>query len=193
MTNSISALLTRKEIITSRLAVSIIGISAFVLFTWLGAYARIPLRFTPVPITLQTFFVFLSGAILGRKLGSISQAAYIVLGAIGLPFFVMGSFGIAYMAGPTGGYLLGFVLASYIIGNLLKDRESLAAIIFAFTIGAAAILLSGGAWLAFGLRLGVKAGFLLGVLPFIPGCALKIVAASIITKKYIKRSKALFY
>ncbi|MFH1867742.1 MAG: biotin transporter BioY [Candidatus Omnitrophota bacterium] len=192
MNNSISVSLTKNEIISSKTATAIIGVVSFVLLTTLGAYVYIPLGFTPVPITLQTFFVILSGAILGKKFGAISQISYIALGATGLPMFLSGSFGLAYLLGPTGGYILGFVAASYAIGKLLRNNDSLVSIVTALIIGEAIILSLGAGWLMAGLRFSLSNAFYLGVLPFIPGDIIKIIVASLICKKYLKRAKFLF-
>ncbi|MFN2327253.1 MAG: biotin transporter BioY, partial [Gemmatimonadales bacterium] len=78
-------------------------VAAFALATAFGAHVAVPL--TPVPVTLQTLFVVLAGAMLGPRLGAASQIAYLGMGIAGLPVFV-GGFGLAYLAGPTGGYLL---------------------------------------------------------------------------------------
>ena len=188
-----SIAISKREIITSRAAISTIGVISFALLTWLGAGIYIPLGFTPVPITLQTFFVFLSGAILGKRLGSLSQSIYLLAGSIGMPIFFSGSFGFLYLFGPTGGYLVGFIAASWVIGCMLQDRDSIGHILAAFIIGAVVIFSCGAGWLAFGLRLGIKQAVYLGILPFMPGCIIKILAASVITKSYIKRSKQLFY
>jgi len=193
MYGSISGALTKKEIVTGKTVTALIGIFGFVLFTALGAYVYIPLRITPVPITLQTFFVLSSGAILGRRLGSLSQVLYFALGATGLPLFLSGSWGISHIFGPTGGYLLGFVAASYIIGGILNRRDSTTAIVIALIIGELVILIFGAAWLWAGLHFSLKQAFYLGVLPFIPGDTLKLIAAVIICKRYLKRAKALFY
>jgi biotin transport system substrate-specific component len=102
-----------KEFISSKKAVAAIGVTFFVLATALSAYVRIPVPGSPVPITLQTFFVLLAGAVLGRKLGAASQIGYVILGAVGLPIFQGAGYGIAYLFGPTGGYLMGFAAAAY--------------------------------------------------------------------------------
>ena len=193
MRTTASAVIARKELIENKVTVSLLGVIGFTLLTWLGAYVYIPLKATPVPITMQTLFVFLSGAILGKKLGALSQTLYLTLGAIGIPFFAAGSFGIFYLFGPTGGYILGFVAASHIIGRMLEKRESLASIITAFITGAIVIFSLGAGWLAFGLGIGIRKALYLGVLPFIPGCIMKIAIAAAITKSCLKRSKQLFY
>ena len=124
-------LLGKRDVILDRRVCAVIGVGGFILSTALGAYARIYLPFTPVPITLQTFFVLLSGAVLGKKLGGISQAGYVILGGIGLPLFA-GMGGIEYLFGPTGGYLIGFIVASWVIGKMLERRKNFLWINFSF-------------------------------------------------------------
>ena len=87
-----------------------------VALTTAGAYVRIP--FYPAPLTLQTLFSVLSGAVLGYKYGPLSQFIYITLGLAGLPVFASGG-GIAYVFSPTFGYLLGFALCSFVTGLIL--------------------------------------------------------------------------
>ena len=72
----------------------------------------------PVPLTLQTLFTYLAGAVLGPSLGALSQVIYILLGGIGLPVFAGGKAGFGTLLGPTGGYLFGFIAASFAIGKL---------------------------------------------------------------------------
>ena len=85
------------------------------------AQVKIPIPFTPVPLTGQTFAVLLVGAALGSKRGAISLVLYTLMGALGLPFFAGGASGLAYLSGPTLGYLVGFIAAAYVIG-LLAER-----------------------------------------------------------------------
>ena len=76
------------------------------------AQVRIPLPFTPIPITGQTFAVLLVGVALGSRRGAASLALYLLMGLAGLPFFAGGASGMAYVLGPTGGYLVGFIAAA---------------------------------------------------------------------------------
>jgi biotin transporter BioY len=91
------------------------------LFVAVLAQIEIPLPFTPVPITGQTFGVLLVGAALGSKRGAASLASYLSMGIVGLPFFAGGAHGLDILIGATGGYLIGFVVAAYVIG-LLAER-----------------------------------------------------------------------
>ncbi len=144
----------------------------------LSSYLAITLPFSPVPITAQTLVVLLIGATLGRYRGAVAILLYLAEGAAGLPVFANGAFGAAYMLGPTGGYLLGFVAGAYIVGYLAEagmDRHFISTII-AMTIGTAAILLVGNLWL---LTLVNGADVLaIGLYPFIPGAIVKIIAAA---------------
>src|ERR671923_256528 len=88
------------------------------LFVAALAQVKVPLPFTPVPLTGQTFGVLLAGAVLGSKRGAASMALYIALGAFGLPVLAGGASGLAYLSGATVGYLIGFVLAAYVTGLL---------------------------------------------------------------------------
>jgi biotin transport system substrate-specific component len=144
----------------------------------LAAQVRIPLPFSPVPVTGQTFAVLLVAAALGR-LGLASVIAYLVEGAVGLPVFAGGLSGAAYMTGPTGGYLIGFALAAAVVGSAAErgwDRH-LATALAAMLVGEVAIYICGLAWLA---RF-VPADRLLtaGLVPFIPGDLFKMLLAAL--------------
>jgi biotin transporter BioY len=95
-------------------------IVSFAIFTAIGAQIEIPHQ--PVPFTLQTFFVLLSGGLLGRRNGFLSMLMYLGLGALGLPVFSASSAGVARLLGPTGGYLLSFPVAAFVVGYLVSLR-----------------------------------------------------------------------
>jgi len=143
------------------------------------AQVKIPLPFTPVPLTGQTFAVLLVGAALGSRRGAASMSLYAALGIAGLPVFAGGATGAAYVFGPTGGYLLGFIVAAYIIGRLAERglERSLRTSLLPFLIGTLVIYALGAGWLAF--YVGPQAAFAKGVLPFLPGDALKLVLAAL--------------
>lgn len=93
--------------------------------TTIGAYISIPLG--PVPFTLQTFFVMLSGMLLGSKKGALSMIVYVSMGLVGMPVFANGMSGLPIITKPSFGYLLGFIIASYVIGKLaemIKEKEN---------------------------------------------------------------------
>jgi len=93
----------KRELTGSKTLNIAIGVCFFLPLTALGAFVRVPLPFTPVPITLQTFFVLLSGAFLGRRSGSLTQLLYLVMGVCGAPIFTGAASGWIYLLGPTGG------------------------------------------------------------------------------------------
>jgi len=144
----------------------------------LAAQVRIPLPFSPVPVTGQTFAVLLVAAALGR-LGLASVIAYLVEGALGLPVFAGGGFGVATIVGPTGGYLIGFALAAALIGSAAErgwDRHLLTALA-AMLLGEIAVYVCGLAWLA---RFPLSVPLLdAGLIPFIPGDLVKMVLAAV--------------
>lgn len=150
-----------------------------VIFVALLAQVRIPLPFTPVPLTGQTFAVLLVGATLGSKRGAASLTLYTVLGALGLPIFAGGAAGMAYLTGPTLGYLVGFVVAAFAIGRMAERglERSLRTSLLPFFIGTLAIYAFGAGWLA--ILLGTEKALALGVLPFIIGDVIKLVLAAL--------------
>ena len=150
------------------------------LFVAALAQIEIPLPFTPVPITGQTFGVLLVGAALGSKRGAASLASYLALGIVGLPFFAGGAHGLNIVIGATGGYLIGFIISAYIIG-LLAERgleRSVRTSIIPFLVGTVIIYVCGVAWLAIFLGSLSKA-IAAGLLPFLIGDAIKLIAASL--------------
>ncbi|HUT74364.1 MAG TPA: biotin transporter BioY [Armatimonadota bacterium] len=160
--------------------------SAGAALTALGARVTIP--WWPVPATLQVFFVLLCGAALGRRWGAAAQAQYVLAGTLGLPVFAAGSGGPGALMGPTGGYLVGFVVAAYLTGWLSEVRGRRGAPSYAAALaGAAMIWLCGWAWLALwaaakGEATPLRAAFAWGVMPFIALDALKAAAAAAIAR-----------
>ena len=95
----------------------------FAALTGAVAWFNIPLPFTPVPITLQTLMALLGGAVLGAYLGALSMIIYLLLGVIGLPVFAGGSSGIGHLFGPTGGYLLSYPVAAFVVGWMIHAKK----------------------------------------------------------------------
>jgi biotin transport system substrate-specific component len=157
-----------------------VGVAVCALLTALGAQIRIPLPWTPVPLTLQTFFVPLAGAALGPVLGAGSQLLYLAVGLAGLPVFAGGAAGPAVLWGATAGYLAGFPLAAWGAGAFLRRSPgpSLPRIGLAIALGMAAIYACGAAWLVIGLHASLGQALTAGVLPFLPGDAVKAIAAA---------------
>src|SRR5262245_1318955 len=148
------------------------------LLTGLAAQAEIRLPFTPVPITLQPLAVFLLGAALGSRRGALAMIAYLAEGVAGLPFFAGGAAGPQHLAGPTGGYLLGFVPTAFVIGWLAErgwDRTPWRAAA-AMLCGSVVLFACGLAQLA--TFVGRARVLELGLYPFIVGDLLKIAVAA---------------
>jgi len=143
------------------------------------AHISIPLVFSPVPLTLQTFGVLLIALTLGPKRGAAAMTLYLMEGAAGLPVFSpTGLGGVAQLIGPTGGFLMSYPLAAYVIGSIFAKRKTVGMAQIASLAGVAIFLTSGMLWLAFSTHVSVGSAFTLAVLPFIPGEVIKIVAAS---------------
>jgi biotin transport system substrate-specific component len=113
--------LTFKQLLSSVKESELLWIISFSILTAISAQVSIPVQ--PVPFTLQTMIVLLAGAFLGAKNGAYSQLLYIFLGAIGLPIFADGTMGFARLIGPTGGYLLAFPIAAYLVGYLTGKNQ----------------------------------------------------------------------
>lgn len=146
------------------------------------AQIALPLYFTPVPLTLQPFAVLLLGLLLSPRMAAATLAAYLAEGAMGLPVFAPGPLGISGMAhllGPTGGYLLAYPLAAPLISALWhRSARGFTAAAFSATAGNIAILACGALWMAALTHSSIQSVLTLAVLPFLPGDALKIVAAA---------------
>jgi biotin transport system substrate-specific component len=153
----------------------------------LCAHIVIPLPWTPVPITGQTFGVLLVGVLLGSRRGGIALALYLLEGFAGLPVFQpLGLAGPARFLGPTAGYLISYPAAAFVTGWLVERGAQISparranshfaglSLISALISGEAIIFLGGCAWLALGLGLGWKLALNQGALPFIPGEIVKI-------------------
>ncbi len=145
----------------------------------LSAQISIRLPFSPIPITGQTFAVLLVGFALGSRLAFLSLGLYILEGVSGLPVFAGGGAGPGWLIGPTGGYLIGFVLAATLVGALAQrglDRKILTTLL-AFALGQMVIYLFGVAWL--GIFTGWETAFQAGVLPFLAGDVIKAILAAL--------------
>ena len=168
------------------IAYEIFQILSFALLIGFSAQMKIQLPFTPIPITLQTFFVILSGAYLGWNKGVFSNLLYICAGLSGLPIFSGFGSGIIHLFGPTGGYIFGFVFAAGIAG-ILKNKGwtknfnmSLLLMIFSTIV----IYLIGILWLGF--YVDFENVIKMGIIPFLPGDTLKIILGAILLSNSTK-------
>lgn len=141
--------------------------------------AQIELPMWPVPVTMQTFAVLLVGGLLGSRLGALSLLLYLAEGALGLPVFAGGAGSVLHFAGPTAGYLFGFVAAAFVVGWLCERGWSrkVETAVFAMLLGTTAIYLFGLPWLA--QFTGWDKVLHLGLIPFIPGDVLKAILAAL--------------
>ncbi len=155
------------------------GILLFAMLMALGAFVRIPLPWTPVPMTLQTFFVLLSGAALGGLGGGAAQFVYLGIGLAGVPLFAGALGGMDVLRAATAGYLVAFPLAAGVVGMMVKERgTSIARLLAAMIIANLIILTLGTLHLALFLNYNLSHAFQLGFLPFLGGDAAKLIAAA---------------
>ena len=147
--------------------------------TALAARVALPLPWTPVPVTGQTFAVLLTGAVLGPRRAFLAQALYLLEGAAGLPVFAGGAAGALLLAGPTGGYLLAFPFAAATVGALCRrgwDR-GFATMFAAMLLGSSVIFALGLAQLS--RYVPAATLFAQGLLPFVPGDLVKSALAAL--------------
>ncbi|MGB9598579.1 MAG: biotin transporter BioY [Minisyncoccales bacterium] len=144
---------------------------SFAFLTALGA--KIKIEIGPVPFTFQTFFVLLSGLLLEAQRASLSQFLYLILGLLGFPYFARGG-GLSYLLSPTFGYLLGFILASFLAGFFSQKTKNHFFLLFLLLIANFSIYLFGLPWLAFFLK-DLKKAFFLGFFPFWLTDTLKVI------------------
>ena len=196
MTEALVGRLSRiayREVTLNRLACRTVGVVTFVVLTSLGAYIRIPLPFTPVPVTLQTFFVLSSGALLGAGLGLISQLCYIAIGAIGVPVFSGGQAGSSWLVGATGGYIWSFWIASLVVGLFWrKESSELGRKLTGMLLASAAVYVLGSLHLAVVRDLGFKALMVQGVVPFLPLDLVKLAAATGVSYGLLTKVRRIF-
>lgn len=148
-------------------------------FTALCAQVSIPLPFTPVPLTLQTFAVLAGAAALGAERAVLAQSLYVGLAWLGLPILAQHKGGSEVVTGVTGGYLVGFIVASYIVGrrSARGDSKNVLDTVAGFIAGSAAIYLLGVSWLAYSTGMSPKEAIAAGMTPFLIGDVVKALLA----------------
>lgn len=144
-------------------------------FITLAALVIIPLPFTPVPIALSTLAVLTTGAALGPLRGALSATLYLVIGALGAPIFSNGQSGVVF---PTFGYVVGFVIAAFVAGQLARKKadRKVSTTLALGAAGSIVLYLCGVPWLAFSLGISLSEAVMLGVVPFLIGDTLKVLA-----------------
>ena len=147
----------------------------FAALTAVGAYLALPID--PVPIVLQNLFILLAGLLLGSRWGTAAVGIYLLAGACGLPVFAGGMGGIGRLIGPTGGYLIGFLPAVFLIGLISERRQSPVHDVLAMICGTVVVYACGVSWLKVVTGLTWAKALAVGMYPFLPGDALKIAVA----------------
>jgi len=146
-----------------------------------GAYIHVPIG--PVPIVLTNLFVLLAGLLLGSRWGLVSTAIYLLVGAIGLPVFYGGKGGFAHILGPTGGYLFGFALSAWITGFISERfRHSMIGGVIAVIIGSLTVYCLGVPWLKMMTKMSWNKAWMVGMIPFLIGDAIKAVVAIVLAR-----------
>ena len=149
--------------------------------TAVGAYVYVPIG--PVPIVLSTLFVILSGLLLGSRWGLPSMVLSLLVGAIGIPVFAGGKGGFAHFLGPTGGYLFGYLLASWITGFISERSRGLTTLdVLAVVVGSLSIYALGVPWLKMVTQMSWQKTLIAGALPFLIGDAIKASVAVILAR-----------
>jgi biotin transport system substrate-specific component len=160
----------------------------------IGPWA-IQIPISPVPITLCSMGIYFALYVLGLKLGTLSVLLYVLLGCFGLPVFTNFSGGIGKLLGPTGGYIIGYLFLALICGFFLERfPEKLPLHVLGFVLGTAVLYLFGTLWLGYQLKLTFVAALWAGVIPYIPGDAVKFflaICTGIPLKKQLKKARLL--
>lgn len=174
----------------------------FAALTAICSWISIPLGFTPVPMNLATLAVFLAGGLLGPKYGSLSITVYALAGAVGAPVFAGFRGGLSVLAGPTGGYIIGYIAAALIAGllcagavksavadsngegNILKS--GIVRTVLALVAALVACYALGTVWFIISTHTNPAAALISCVIPFLPGDAIKIAAGTILLQKLRK-------
>jgi len=173
-----------REVVTDRRIRMALGILAFVLATAFGAYVAVPLPGTAVPVTLQPLFIILAGAVLGPWGGAGAMASYLALGLTGAPVFSFGGAGLAWLLGPTGGYLVAAPAAAFLVGLLTRGqgvgrvRRGLA-----LSVGIGTLYLGGVSQLFLLMGQSVSTVLALGVVPFLLGDLIKVFLALLLLER----------
>lgn len=180
MTTAAPVLATR--FVSRSKAWAVLAIIGFAALTALAAQFSFRVPPIEVPFTLQTAAVLLSGGVLGSRLGMASQVLYVAAGAVGLPIFAEASGGVDVLRGATGGYLLGFVIASYFTGRLAESRHDRKVLsgFAAFLVGSLLIYAFGVAGLMVNLDMTIGSAIANGVVPFVFWDVLKALSAGLV-------------
>ena len=140
----------------------------------LSGQVSIPLPFTPVPLALQSSVCLLMAALLGRRLGTISVALFLVMGAFGLPVFSLGASGIPHLLGPRGGYLIGYLLATWVTAAIIERKRLPTPQLKTLAMGVGTLVIYACGLPQLALFVGAERVMMLGMLPFLAGDLVKL-------------------
>lgn len=172
-------------------AIDLTVIALVTAITCILAPLSIPIVISPVPVTLTNLVLYLSLYILKTRKALISYLIYLMLGLVGLPVFSGFSGGLGKLAGPTGGYLVGFIFMILVAGPLVeRARGKIWLQIAGLILGTAVCYAFGTVWLAVQMKISIPAGLAMGVLPYLPGDGAKIILAALTGQEIAKRIKA---
>jgi biotin transport system substrate-specific component len=166
----------------------------FAALTGLAAQIRIPLPFSPVPVTAQTFAVLLAGVVLGARYGGLSQGLYAGLGMAGVPWFTGMAAGVGHVLGPTGGYIVGFGVAAVLVGiavDRVPQARRFPLLLGVLGLASVVIYAVGVPWLYVwstviaGDAVTVQSVLTMGLYPFVPGDVVKLVAAAAVARAFL--------
>ncbi|MFA7289301.1 MAG: biotin transporter BioY [Melioribacteraceae bacterium] len=173
--NSLQNVASKSSFLEKSLSSTAFWVITFSVLTFLSAQVAVPVQ--PVPFTLQTLLVVLSGAFLGSKNGAASQALYLLVGAIGIPVFAAFTGGFVKFFGPTGGYLLSFPFAAFLTGYIIEKFNTKFAVIAAIVLANVLILVVGSLYLSVFFGGNISQSFMSGLLIFSIWDVIKISAA----------------
>lgn len=169
---------------------SILQILGASLLLALFSQISVPLGFTPIPLTGQTFAVMLIGIFLGKDRAAWAVMAYLVEGAVGLPFFAGGCGGFMHIIGPSGGYFLGFIVQAYLVGMLIgKASGQGVKIFFCLMLSCFFQLGLGVLWLS--VFIGFSSAMIMGLYPFLIGETIKSLMLTLYLKRYHEKNSYL--
>lgn len=173
-----------KKLTTYRLALC----ALFAALTAVAAQLSIPVG--PIPISLATLAVYLAGGVLGAGAGTLSQVVYLLLGAAGLPVFAGFHGGLSTLAGPTGGYLIGYVVCAAIVGaGASRFGRKPLPLVLSMVVGTLALYALGTAWFCFLTKRGLTESLALCVYPFLLGDAAKIAVSAFLIPQLFRAAE----
>ena len=152
-----------------------------------AVFTQLVIPIQPVPITLGTMAVMMAGAVLGAHYGALSILIYVILGAAGLPVFAMARAGVSVIAGPGGGFILGYIAMAATVGFIVERKgHSMKWLIAAMAAGCLVVYVCGLAWFMALTGAGPMSAMTMCMFPFLPGDAVKVVLGAFLVNRYRK-------